>query len=96
MNKVFVYGILKRGSMKAILNDYDMFYRGHATIKAKENGVVYGELLKISDEELAHFDIIEGVAQNYYHRFKVDVVDEEGIVHGGVWVYQQTEDKENE
>jgi len=94
---VFVYGILvgRYSGVPAMLENYERFVRGHASIRFNPTECVAGELIEVSDETLVEFDRIEGVANGYYHRFLVDVVDYEGVDHEDVWVYQQCEDKED-
>lgn len=91
-NKVFVYGILKDGSTPAILPNYNMLYRGCASIVASPGAMVVGELRLVGDKKLANFDLIEGVDNGYYHRMRVIVCDNKGVIHKA-WVYQQLEDK---
>ena len=94
MVKVFVYGILvgRYGGRPASLWGAEKFFRGHATFRWSDDHCVCGELINVSKETLEEFDRIEGVASGYYHRFLVSVEDDLGVVHDGVWVYQQVED----
>ena len=98
MVKVFVYGILvgRYNGVPAILEGYEKFFRGHATIRRNEEYFVRGELIDVSEETLAEFDRIEGVAVGYYHRFKTTVFTLDEEPHKDVWVYQQCEDKEDD
>lgn len=96
-HKVFTYGIL-RGTdrdKEAILMDYRKFYRAHASIVEDPGCFVVGEVHDVNDEELAHWDMIEGVDQDYYHRFKVNVLNPDGTTDE-TWAYQQVVDKEEE
>ena len=82
MNKVFVYGILMNmfENKKAELQDYEKFWRGHATIRKRKGASVDGQLIEVDDQKLEDFDKIEGVAQGYYHRMRTDNV----LVNGEV------------
>jgi len=94
-NKVFVYGILQSPEQKdATLNGYIRFFRGHASISKSRGSKIRGKLIEnVTKEMMEEFDRIEGVKQNYYHRFIVTVETEEGTEHEA-WVYQQVKDKE--
>jgi len=94
MNKLFVHGILKgrKGARKAQLYGYKQFMRGFSTFTVDLDSVIYGELIEVDDETLAEFDIVEGVANNYYHRFLTQVITEDNEICDA-WVYQQVEDK---
>jgi len=96
-DKVFVYGILRTGDEDrgAILPGYKKFYRTHATITADEDSFVIGELIDVNDEMLHEFDMIEGVDQGYYHKFRVTVLKPDGTEDES-WVYQQVVDKNEE
>ena len=94
-NKLFVYGILMgtyEGRIDAKLNGYEHIVRGHASIVKKEGECVKGELVVLNDAQFEETDRIESVG-HYYHRFKVKVETDIGLVED-VWVYQQIEDKE--
>ncbi len=102
MPKLFVYGILigrYPGAEEATLWKYEKFFRGHATIKQNNKYKVKGEIIFLTDEQLAEIDLIEGVEQGYYHRFNVadtgDLVsiDYSGEIITNCWIYQQVTDK---
>jgi len=94
-DKIFVYGILRCGGQSAILKDYIKFIRGHATIKEEKGSFVAGELLDINEVGLNYTDRVEGVASNYYHRFRTKVLADDNKEYE-CWVYQQVEDKVKE
>ena len=93
--KLFVHGILKGKveAVKATLHNYYQFYRGFSTFKYCEGEKIEGELLEVTDEDMIDYDMIEGVANGFYHRFEVEVETEDGKYHTA-WVYQQLEDKD--
>ena len=95
---VFVYGILvgrpEYGGVPAVLEGYERFVRGHASIRKNGGCYVSGELLDVDDVTLALFDRVEGVAAGYYHRFKVTVFDLDETPHEA-WVYQQVADRKS-
>lgn len=94
VDRLFVYGILRgtvAGAERAELPGYKKIYRGHATIKKDPLGVVEGEVFDV--KSFGRYDLIEGVANNYYHRFKTTVYNVEREDYEEAWVYQQLDDK---
>jgi len=93
-HKLFVYGILVGrfdGRIHAKLYGYKKIFRNFATFCKSDSDFISGELVTLTDEELAMTDMIEGYP-NYYHRLKVSVETVNGVVDD-VWVYQHVEDK---
>lgn len=88
-NKVFVYGSLRDGSPATHmltgweLRDYGRF----PFIKENPEASVYGNVLKVSDADLADFDYIEGVKQRFYKRIQVVVANLSKDKESKVWVY---------
>ena len=97
MEKVFTYGILRTGEedKQAILPGFRKFYRTHATITKDENSFVVGEIHEVDDKMLGQWDLIEGLDTGYYHRMSVTARWPNGE-DVEVWVYQQTQDKEED
>ena len=97
MNKIFVYGTLKRGFMlHDALSDskflgeaetadeaYAMYDGGCPTVSRTEYdpGVIYGEVFEVTDAVLARLDRIEG-HPHLYCREQVEIKD-----HGLCWLY---------
>lgn len=89
-NKVFVYGSLRQKPDKAthVLMGYGLFdYGRFPFIAPVKDGVVYGEILTVSDEDLQRFDYIEGVASRFYKRVRVNVVPLHKDKETKAWVY---------
>ncbi len=96
MHKLFTYGILMNGegAIGATLHGYAR-YRGHeighaipyAFIIEQAGNSVEGSLYEdVTDEQLAHYDSIEGVAVGLYVRERVTVETQAGETE--CWVYK--------
>ena len=88
---VFVYGILKtEDGQPATLCDPNWEMRNLGSFPAliyrpgNETAAIKGQLLTVDEDELAHFDMIEGYP-NFYTRCRVNV-DVEGEVYRA-WMY---------
>ena len=80
MRKVFVYGILKRGveESKAKVHGFRMVDMGwFPAAIPHEDGTIHGELLEVTDDEVASFDRTEG-HPNFYVRTDVEVEGQDG------------------
>lgn len=75
-----------------MLYGYEKFFRTHASIRKKQGAIVEGQIIPVKD--FSYYDMLEGVKNGYYHRFKTLVFNDEELEPQTVWVYQQVEDKE--
>jgi gamma-glutamylcyclotransferase (GGCT)/AIG2-like uncharacterized protein YtfP len=82
MHNVFVYGTLRPQDTEAthILYDYDMFnyYDKFPYIMeafGNDDSLIYGNVLRVTDAQLARLDKIEGVDRGLYVREEVEVKD---------------------
>lgn len=95
MNLIFVYGILRdrlEGNYvgEGTLQGYDMYDMGAFPAIVPGSGVIYGQLWKVQDDELAICDSIEG-HPTFYKRTKVNIEDNFGEVHlAQVYVFQNS------
>jgi len=95
---LFTYGIFRdrTNSIKnkeGILKGYQKIHRTHSSIKPNKNSFVIGSILTVTPKNLKMYDYIEGVQEDYYHRFKAKATLPDGSTLP-VWVYQQSVDKE--
>lgn len=94
MNKVFVYGTLRAKGKDAThyLDGYTMYNAGPYPYLLENKDYdcpnqVRGEVKEVSDLELAHMDIYEGVDKGLYDRVEVPVFDMENNELDFVWLY---------
>lgn len=88
--KVFVYGTLRDAAKPAthVLTGYGLFrYSWFPFLAPHEGGVVYGNVLTITEDELHAYDMYESVPSGLYKRIKVKVVALGKDKETKVWVY---------
>lgn len=78
MNKVFVYGTLRKEEEPThILPDYDMHVcRGKNfafPYAVPGNGCIYGELVEVDDKDLQELDRYENIRSGLYKRVELEV-----------------------
>jgi gamma-glutamylcyclotransferase (GGCT)/AIG2-like uncharacterized protein YtfP len=82
---VFVYGMLMPEARRpAQLNDYRLEFAYYATVMPSPGSMVLGGVAEVPNVRLASMDRQEGVADGYYRRERVTLVDETEA-----WVYVQ-------
>jgi len=101
---IFVYGSLKKGFYNhniyledveyigtGVIDGYDMYSLGKFPAIVEGNGVVYGELYKVTEEELSAIDMLEGynplTDTGLYIRRTVEVQTIAGKVLAEVYVW---------
>ena len=92
MDKLAVYGTLRKGSKKTYrIKDVSLVFPGHknfpAIIKNKEGKGAVVELLGVDDADLLSYDNYEGINSGLYTREPIDVYNHDGEKIKKAWVY---------
>lgn len=94
MHNVFVYGTLRGSKPKATpawLGGFNMYDYGkfpYVYPSADEDDMVYGELIEVTNKELAALDKYEGISRGLYTRREVKVMPKDGNMElVSAWVY---------
>ena len=89
--KLAVYGTLRSGNKNTgILENSSLVYPGHhtfpAVIQNKNGSGTVVEVHDVTEEDLARYDMYEGIDSGLYRRVKTDVKMDSGDIEN-VWVY---------